>query len=216
MAEHYGTYLNSVVLAATAIAVSVYRYGTVRSEFQKQELIESQNQEILRKSEELNYMANHDALTGLWNRRFLEFFLDGLFCQKNEIKMAVLMIDVDYFKQYNDTYGHQKGDECLKRIAGAMKLVVSRGRLFRYGGEEFVCVVPGYGREDGKKLGEELCRCVRRLGIEASDPGKYVTVSVGITAGTVKQREDFDRLLGKADSALYQAKINGRNRAAEQ
>ncbi len=216
VAEHYGTYLNSVVLAATAIAVSVYRYGTVRSEFQKQELIESQNQEILRKSEELNYMANHDALTGLWNRRFLEFFLDGLFCQKNEIKMAVLMIDVDYFKQYNDTYGHQKGDECLKRIAGAMKLVVSRGRLFRYGGEEFVCVVPGYGREDGKKLGEELCRCVRRLGIEASDPGKYVTVSVGITAGTVKQREDFDRLLGKADSALYQAKINGRNRAAEQ
>ena len=65
VAEHYGTYLNSVVLAATAIAVSVYRYGTVRSEFQKQELIESQNQEILRKSEELNYMANHDALTGL-------------------------------------------------------------------------------------------------------------------------------------------------------
>lgn len=57
---------------------------------------------------------------------------------------------------------------------------------------------------------------MRRLGIEASDPGKYVTVSVGITAGTVKQREDFDRLLGKADSALYQAKINGRNRAAEQ
>ena len=57
---------------------------------------------------------------------------------------------------------------------------------------------------------------MRRLGIEASDPGKYVTVSVGITAGTVKQREDFDRLLGKADSALYQAKINGENRAAEQ
>lgn len=212
MTEHYGTYLNSAVLTATAIAVSIYRYGTLRSEFNKQELIESQNQEILRKSEELNYMANHDALTGLWNRRFLELFLDDLFRKKEPVRMVVLMIDVDYFKQYNDTYGHQKGDECLRRTADAMKLIVSRGRLFRYGGEEFVCVVPGYGKEEGRKLGEELCRCIERLGIAAADPGRSVTVSVGVAAGTAEHREDFVRLLGDADGALYQAKIGGRNR----
>ena len=75
MLEHYGTYINSVVLAVIASAISIYRYSTVRSDFQKQELIARQNREILRKSEELNYVANHDALTGLWNRRFLEICL---------------------------------------------------------------------------------------------------------------------------------------------
>ena len=102
-------------------------------------------------------MANHDALTGLWNRRFLEFFLDGLFCQKNETEMAVLMIDVDYFKQYNDTYGHQKGDECLKRIAGAMKLVVSRGRLFRYGGRRVCLRRSGIRKRRWKKARGRAC-----------------------------------------------------------
>ncbi len=215
MLEHYGVYINSVVLAATAVAVSIYRYGTVREEFRKQELIERQNREILRKSQELNELASRDALTGLWNRRFLEIFLDDLFQKEESVSMAVIMIDVDEFKQYNDTYGHQQGDDCLRRVANAMKLVVSRGRLFRYGGEEFVCVVPGYGGKEAAALGEEIRKNVERLGIPAADGKKSTTVSVGVTAGIAGQRSDFDRLLGAADSALYQAKTSGRNRVGK-
>ncbi len=214
MTKHYGTYLNSVVLAVIALAISVYRYGTARSDFQKQELIARQNREILQKSEELNYVANHDALTGLWNRRFLEICLTENFFGKECQEIAVLMIDVDYFKQYNDTYGHPQGDECLRRIADAMKLVVSKGRLFRYGGEEFLCVVPGFGEAQGRKLGEEFCRSIERLGIPAADPKRNVTVSVGLAAGCAGKREEFEALLEKADEALYHAKSAGRNRVS--
>ncbi|MFQ7289850.1 MAG: GGDEF domain-containing protein [Lacrimispora saccharolytica] len=212
MLEHYGTYINSVVLAVIASAISIYRYSTVRSDFQKQELIARQNREILRKSEELNYVANHDALTGLWNRRFLEICLSDQCYGEKRQETAVLMIDIDYFKQYNDTYGHLQGDECLRRVPSALNLVVSKGRLFRYGGEEFLCVVPEFGEKQARKLGEEFCRSIERLGIPAADPEKNVTVSVGMAVGTIGEREEFEALLEKADEALYQAKNSGRNR----
>ena len=142
------------------------------------------------------------------NRRFLEFFLDGLFCQKNETEMAVLMIDVDYFKQYNDTYGHQKGDECLKRIAGAMKLVVSRGRLF-VTGEKSLSASFGIRKRSWKKARGRAVQMCEAAGNRGFRSGKYVTVSVGITAGTVKQREDFDRLLEKLTAPCIRRKSTG-------
>lgn len=212
MSEHYGSYVNSVVLVITAVFISIYRYETVRDDFRKQELIACQTREIMQKSEALDYIANHDALTGLWNRRFLEICLEEWISRKNSENYGVLMIDVDYFKQYNDTYGHQQGDECLRRISGAVHLVTGRGNLFRYGGEEFLCILPDAEKGETQKLGQEICQSVERLSIKASGQNRVVTVSVGWSAGKMEQKEQFGRLLEEADKALYRAKTEGRNR----
>lgn len=212
MTEHYGSYVNSLVLMFTALFISIYRYETVRGDFQKQELIASQNREIMQKSEALDYLANHDTLTGLWNRRFLEICLEGWFCQEDAGTFAVMMIDVDYFKQYNDTYGHQQGDECLQRISGAIRLVAGKATVFRYGGEEFLCMLPEAEEGEIWRLGKEICQCVERLAIPAADSGRNVTVSAGWASGKMKCREEFEFLLEQADLALYRAKENGRNR----
>lgn len=213
MTEHYGSYVNSLVLMFTALFISIYRYETVRGDFQKQELIASQNKEIMQKSEALDYLANHDTLTGLWNRRFLEICLEGWVCQEDAGTFAVMMIDVDYFKQYNDTYGHQQGDECLQRISSAIRLVAGKATVFRYGGEEFLCMIPKAEEGEIRRLGKEVCQCVERLAIPAADPGRNVTVSAGWASGEMKSRESFEWLLEQADLALYRAKENGRNRA---
>lgn len=107
------------------------------------------------------------------------------------------MIDIDYFKQYNDTYGHLQGDECLRRVASALNLVVSKGRLFRYGGEEFLCVVPEFGEKQARKLGEEFCRSIERLGIPAADPREYGYHNVGFHMGSEAVTVDFDGVLTK-------------------
>lgn len=213
MSEHYGSYVNSVLLVITAVFISVYRYWTMRADFEKQMVIARQNREILQKSEALDYLASHDTLTELWNRRFLERFLEEWMQDRAQKELAVLMIDVDYFKQYNDTYGHQRGDECLRRVSAALNLVIGKGMLFRYGGEEFLCIYPEAGEKETEKLGKELCRSVERLAVPGGIQGQAVTVSVGWARGTVSDREEFENLLGKADQALYRAKLEGRNRA---
>lgn len=210
--DHYGAYVNSAMLTVTAVFISVYRYRTMRSDFRKQELIEEKNREILRKSEALDYLANHDTLTGLWNRRFLEHCLNEKFRENGSEHSAVLMIDVDHFKQYNDRYGHQKGDECLQRVAGAIDLAAGKGKLFRYGGEEFLCLLAQPQTDEAEKLGEEICRYVERLAIPAAAPEGVVTVSVGWAEGRAAERESFEELMAEADRALYRAKQTGRNR----
>lgn len=211
MTEHYGSYVNSFVVMVTALFISVYRYETVLGDFRKQELIASQNREIMRKSEALDYLANHDTLTGLWNRRFLEICLEEWIRQENPGVFAVIMLDVDYFKQYNDTYGHQQGDECLHRISGALRLIAGKGTLFRYGGEEFLCMLPGAEDGEAQKLGQEFCQCVERLAIPAAHPEQVVTVSAGCASGRMDRKEAFEQLLEQADQALYRAKAKGRN-----
>ena len=122
------------------------------------------------------------------------------------------MIDVDHFKQYNDRYGHQKGDECLQRVAGVIDLAAGKGKLFRYGGEEFLCLLAQPQTDEAAKLGEEICRYVERLAIPAAAPEGVVTVSVGWAEGRAAERESFEELMAEADRALYRAKQAGRNR----
>jgi diguanylate cyclase (GGDEF)-like protein len=125
--------------------------------------------------------------------------------------LTYLIVDIDFFKQYNDTYGHQGGDECLRRVAESMRKTCSRaGDLVgRFGGEEFVALLPATNAEGGMLIAEAIRRNVEALAIEhaGSAVARVVTVSVGVTQMTPGTNVRLEDLFGQADAALYQAKI---------
>jgi diguanylate cyclase (GGDEF)-like protein/PAS domain S-box-containing protein len=161
----------------------------------------------------LTQLAATDGLTGLTNRRTFDDFLLRQFECCDEISM--LLLDVDGFKGYNDTYGHQAGDRCLQAIAKAIGDAIcnTSGLCARYGGEEFAVVLPDTGEDEALKVAEAIRLAVRGLGVTntASSRG-YITVSVGVAGRTDATRDD-SALVGEADSALYEAKRLGRNRS---
>jgi diguanylate cyclase (GGDEF)-like protein len=126
------------------------------------------------------------------------------------------MVDIDFFKLYNDSYGHLQGDECLKKVATALQQGLHRPAdlLIRYGGEEFMALLPDTGRKGALAVGSTMQEQVAATQLQhgSSSVSRYVTVSIGIA--TVKPGEGFpvERLIASADQALYQAKQEGRNR----
>lgn len=165
---------------------------------------------------ELEKMAAEDGLTGLSNRRAFDNFLDTAWrhSMRQGHPVALLLIDVDNFKAYNDTYGHPMGDSCLQRVAQVLKEHARRSLdlVARYGGEEFVVVLPDTGSQHAAKLAQRISQAVRALQIpsEAGVDG-IVTVSLGVAALTPRRGIGPDVLVEQADSALYRAKRNGRD-----
>jgi two-component system chemotaxis family response regulator WspR len=167
---------------------------------------------------ELQRLTNVDGLTGLSNRRYFNEYMDAQWrlAAREQTPMSVLMIDVDSFKRYNDTYGHLAGDEVLKAIAGAMQASFGRPTdlTARFGGEEFVVVLPATPSASLPALGERLRANVEGLRIphSASTVGGIVTISIGGATKTPQKDEPFLPLIETADSALYKAKESGKNR----
>lgn len=165
---------------------------------------------------ELTELSVSDALTGLANRRRFDDVLETQWQRalQNSDSIAVLMIDVDRFKEYNDHYGHQDGDSCLQLIASTLKQHINRSSdiLARYGGEEFSIVLPSCKLTDACRIAEQVRHSIEALNISHEDsPTGSVTVSVGVATVTPDPEESADLLLRQADSALYQAKRAGRN-----
>jgi len=162
--------------------------------------------------------ANIDPLTGLYNRRFMESSMERIMglLSRSKGHLSVMMLDIDFFKRYNDTYGHDRGDKCLKSVAGALSNTVSRVNdiVVRYGGEEFTVILPNTESEGAKVFAEKLLKNVRDLNIphEKNDAAPHVTVSLGVTTGIVDFKQDLHMYLKNADEALYMSKENGRNR----
>ncbi|KFZ37903.1 hypothetical protein HR45_08665 [Shewanella mangrovi] len=165
-------------------------------------------------------MALRDGLTGLFNRRRFDEALENLWrlCQREQRPLSLLMIDVDFFKRFNDNYGHIVGDDCLKQVAQALLQACKRpGDLCcRYGGEEFACLLPFTDSEGAQACADEVLRQVQQLQIphETSDAAKVVTVSIGISSIDASAPNSPSQLLLHADEALYQSKQNGRHRAS--
>lgn len=165
---------------------------------------------------ELTRLSAVDGLTGIANRRqFDEALLrEWRRCLREREPLSLLMVDVDYFKQYNDGYGHQAGDECLKVVAGTLRSKLRRPAdiVARYGGEEFAAVLPDTASEGAVLVAEAMNSAILQLGIphEGSAFG-ILTVSVGVATLVPAQVEGLPRLLSAADWALYEAKREGRN-----
>jgi len=158
-----------------------------------------------------------DPLTRIPNRRFFIKRSEEEFqrARRENEPIAIIMADIDYFKLFNDRYGHLEGDACLQSVAETMKLMLRRPPdcIARYGGEEFVILLPNTPLEGGKMVAEKLCRAVEALKIsnEASQCSDVVTISLGVAAGEAG-KVTYMTLLKEADEALYRAKERGRNR----
>ena len=166
----------------------------------------------------LETLAVTDALTGLANRRSFDQCLatEWRRATRDRKPLSLLLIDVDLFKTYNDTYGHLRGDSCLKQIAEAAQDVVSRpGDLVaRFGGEEFAAILPNTGKSGALQIAHDICAVMRNRQLpHSSNPLGIVTVSVGCATLTPQLGERTACLIDRADKALYQAKRTGRNRA---
>jgi diguanylate cyclase (GGDEF)-like protein len=176
------------------------------------------NADLAEANARLHDLTVHDPLTGIANRRFLEEALDREWRRAGRTRaaIAVAMIDIDWFKTYNDTFGHQRGDECLRRIAGCLAGGLRRAAdvVARYGGEEFVAVLPDTDGESAARIGEMLRARVEAEAIPGAGPSgpRTVTVSVGVAAEVASEASSPWALLAAADRALYRAKVAGRNR----
>jgi len=168
-------------------------------------------------NKQLEQISMLDALTGIGNRRYFDQFLVQMMAvaQREDKPLSLLMIDVDYFKNYNDLYGHLAGDKCLQQIASTLASMSHRGGdlAARYGGEEFVLVLSDTEHESAKNIANEFRLAVDGLQIPhaQSDVSANVTVSIGYTTLEGKQNLTLEEFIKGADIALYQAKENGRN-----
>jgi len=174
--------------------------------------------ELKRRGDILERLAGLDGLTGIANRRRFDEYCEAEWnrCRRHGHPMSLVMIDIDFFKPYNDRYGHAEGDRVLKSVAGALSRATPRpGDLAtRYGGEEFACVLPETDLNGARHVADRILRGVHDLAIPhtASEAADHVTVSLGIACDVPRLDGDPGALIRAADQALYKAKEQGRNR----
>jgi two-component system, chemotaxis family, response regulator WspR len=176
---------------------------------------------LLEMNETLRRLSDVDGLTGLNNRRYLDAYLETEWRRavREQTDFSMLMIDVDDFKLYNDTYGHLAGDEVLKAVARIIHQCAQRPAdvAARYGGEEFALVLPTTPSVGAKRVAEQICTAVRELAIpNRGTKAICVTVSIGGATCTPCRGDSHGPLLEAADNALYESKRAGKNRATHQ
>lgn len=207
-----------VLQSKVKVFLELYQQNRVIEE--QKSLLELKIKELMALQEKNNELLNlsiRDGLTGISNRRNFDIYAN--MCWKNAIRsgnpLSLIMADIDYFKLYNDAYGHVKGDECLIQVANIITKCLKRPTDFvaRYGGEEFVIVLPETGSEGAFQVSEEIRKAVESHSIKHIDSkvSEWVTLSLGMVTIKPKQTDSLVEFIDTADKALYQAKSLGRN-----
>ncbi|MFK6747968.1 GGDEF domain-containing protein [Acinetobacter baumannii] len=180
-------------------------------------MIELNRIELMQQAQQLSLLSQQDALTGLANRRYLDETLDNEWRRalRHETPLTIMMVDIVFFKPYNDSLGHLKGDQCLKDIATAISSIAARSGdlVARYGGEEFLLLFPMTNAQQAKIQAERLMNAIKKIAIvhPCSSVSPYVTISVGVATTIPRLNDSISAFVSRADHALYQAKTNGRN-----
>ena len=196
-----------VLMIAVAMALILWRHEKQSVDY-LQVLHETQSK--------LEALSNTDPLTGLANRRAFDAALAAEFnrAKRSSTPIALMMIDVDFFKHFNDTYGHPEGDKCLQKVATNIQQLCKRSMdlVSRYGGEEFAIILPN--SDNAELLAISMLKSVEAMGIphSTSSVANIVTISIGITEAIPLPEMQAEELVAMADKALYQAKSSGRNR----
>ncbi len=163
----------------------------------------------------MQQLAALDALTGIYNRRFGYNRLQEEFSRaiRSSSSLSLIMFDIDHFKSINDTYGHMVGDKLIVSITKNVNSVIREGDvMIRYGGEEFLCVLPGASQQDAQFVAERIRIIVRDTVLKNDEQAIQATVSLGTVTYPQKDVKDIQQLIKLADEAMYNAKKSGRNR----
>ncbi|GAB1539207.1 hypothetical protein NUACC21_18720 [Scytonema sp. NUACC21] len=199
-------------------AVLRQRVRRLIQQSQLQQKLEATNKKLQTANKELHRLVAIDDLTQVANRRKFHEYLDlkwRLMSQK-QLPLSLIMCDIDFFKSYNDTYGHRAGDRCLQQVACAIKESVKApaNLVARYGGEEFAVILPNTNAHEAADIALTICYTVRKLSIPHSNSrvSTRVTISAGVATEMPQANGDGEGLIAEADRALYAAKIGGRDR----
>lgn len=206
---------SSVIVALVVLGVGLFGWMFVR----QVRLGEQVEADLRHAKEALKLIATHDSLTGLANRRLFQQALDIEFARsaRQPNSLSLILLDIDYFKRYNDTYGHVAGDHCLAQVAQAVKRCCHRKSdlAVRYGGEEFAVLLANTDIHGALLIAEQIRHGVMAENISHSGaPNGYVTVSLGCYSFIPTRLDSAEIFIKRADAALYQAKHSGRNRSA--
>lgn len=202
-------YINILSVTFFSMIMAYVNYNAKKSQFSAMKIIEAQHQELYA-------LSTIDELTGLSNRRSINQTLDRVIKEAKEFNkpFGVLMIDIDYFKHFNDFYGHLHGDVCLIEVTNVLKRTCESENGFagRFGGEEFLVILPNKSEQEIVQFAEHICSEVKSLALtHAKSPFGMVTVSVGVSMRTDFANDLSSELIERADKALYRAKAKGRN-----
>ena len=187
---------------------------------QMEEKIRNRTAALEAANERLQHLSLSDGLTGIANRRHFDQILARELRRalRESTPLSLLLIDIDYFKKYNDAVGHLAGDDALKKIAHVIQNKFKRGAdlAARYGGEEFAVILPGANGKEALLQAERVRRIVDKLDIKHpdSDIADHITISVGVTSLDADQYKTAEELIDEADTALYRSKSEGRNRSS--
>lgn len=212
--------INSIGFAIISWMISATRYKRYELDFHRGKIIEQKNEELNRMNRELQAanqklekLSRLDSMTGIPNRMVFDETLAAVWndCSRRPGTISLMMIDIDFFKAFNDFYGHQAGDTCIRKIACTMSACAARlgpETVTRYGGEEFAVVLPLVSNAEACRLAEDMRQKVEGLKIPhpSSPISEFVTISVGVCSMTPSQAVSKEKLIFNADMALYEAK----------
>ncbi len=230
----YGPYLRIVGIVTSVLLiillVSFFWIRRLRKEIEQRKQIQLELEKMKQKTDEANVRLNIanvelekismlDGLTGISNRRYFDGFLNKIWAinMREKFPVSLIMIDIDHFKNFNDTFGHLAGDQCLKTVATVVDMTVKRPGDFvaRYGGEEFAVLLSNTGEDGAAKLAEKIRSNIERTPIEYEGRITSVTVSLGVASMVSIRGKVPGDLIHTADCALYQAKNQGRNKVVK-
>lgn len=216
--QRFYNLVNSGVITIFSVLISSVIYRNQVMQEYDQIIIRRQYEEIQKMNQRLEKDAMTDQMTGLKNRRYLQGQVRKEFQERaGKGPVSCIMLDIDFFKQYNDAYGHQKGDDCLVFVADLLKREVGEHGedVIRLGGEEFAVLLFGKTLEETRELAERLRSRIESQAHSSSNVIGPVTISAGICHGEDVGERTLEEVVDMADLALYQAKYKGRNRVEE-